>query len=584
MSTPISEIYDSLHSISEESGTDFLSLSESFPVLIQELEGKQNRSKIRTSSMDVFAESINALKDAIDHQTELLGTNRTFLSQIRQKNNNLFTNVSEKTNLLDSIHDIILGIKEASQEMEVISLNAMVVSIRSGKEGQAFSYITSNLKQMSLRLIKQSEDLIKSGDSVQEALQFLQNQIQGVNDLNEKTDVLTSGGDNGMMQAVDAISNKLEEIISSSKEVKHPILKAMEGIQMQDIIRQSLDDVLLAVQKVRSADSSMTPEQRMEIHTANEQLLLLCSRCIEKIKGKLDDSIAVFTGNRDEANKILTEIDKTRDAFVHADGHKTAQIERLKECMDGAVDNFNQFTALLQSYQSVQARVLDSVSSIQDSVHNMDTCFSGFLPIISTLQYVAIAQRIEVARNVAISTIKDTVEHMSELILNTKGNVDTAQKQLLEFTETCNNEIKTFLDESGHDKKTFTAVSSEKKVFQDKLSSIYDGLFDAIEHFSVYTPEFFECYRSIADRIDHLNELSKRLFAAKCDLDCIYRENITAKKSLMKQYDVADKGVQDTKIREFLEYFTITDDKLEAGSIAGIKVSGGADAGDITFF
>ncbi len=584
MSTPISDIYDSLQSISEESGTDFLSLSENFPVLIQELEGTQNRSKIKTNSMDIFAESISALKDAIDRQTALLAANRAFLSQIRQKNNSLFTNVSEKTNLLDSIHDIILGIKEASQEMEVISLNAMVVSIRSGKEGQAFSYITSNLKQMSLRLIKQSEDLIKSGDSVQEALQFLQNQIQGVNDLNEKTDDITSSGDNGMMEAVKAISDRLVEIISSSKEVKYPILKAMEGIQMQDIIRQSLDDVLLAVKKIRTTDAAMSPEERMEIHTANEQILLLSSRCLEKIKNKLDDSISVFTGNRDKANKILTEIDRTRDVFVHNDGHRTAQIERLKECMDGAVDNFNQFTALLQSYQSVQARVLDSVSNIQDSVHNMDTCFSGFLPIISTLQYVAIAQRIEVARNVAISSIKDTVEHMSELILNTKANVDTAQKQLLEFTETCNTQIKTFLDESGHDKKTFTSVSSEKKVFQDKLSTIYDGLFDAIEHFSVYTPEFFDCYNSIAERIDHLNELSKRLFTAKCDLDCIYRENTTAKKALIKQYNLVDKGIQDTKIKEFLEYFTITDDKLEAGSIAGIKVSGGADAGDITFF
>ena len=35
---------------------------------------------------------------------------------------------------------------------------------------------------------------------------------------------------------------------------------------------------------------------------------------------------------------------------------------------------------------------------------------------------------------------------------------------------------------------------------------------------------------------------------------------------------------------EFINHFTITADKQEAGSLIGIDVSGGASSGDITFF
>ena len=81
---------------------------------------------------------------------------------------------------MDTIQDIILGIKDESENMEVISLNAMVVSIRSGKEGQAFSYITANLKQSSKRLIKQSDALIQYENTVQSMLKELENEIQNV--------------------------------------------------------------------------------------------------------------------------------------------------------------------------------------------------------------------------------------------------------------------------------------------------------------------------------------------------------------------------------------------------------------------
>ena len=125
-----SDILQKLQTVSTESGKDFLELSNSFPVLIKELEDATSNG----TQLQDFEQIIQELHTAVEKQSVLLERNRKFLNDFKNKNNDLFKGISDKIHLLDTIQDIILGIKDESENMEVISLNAMVVSIRSGKE------------------------------------------------------------------------------------------------------------------------------------------------------------------------------------------------------------------------------------------------------------------------------------------------------------------------------------------------------------------------------------------------------------------------------------------------------------------
>ncbi len=578
--TKTEKIRQNLLQISKESGTDFLALSDSFPVLIEELDVHGKRS----NKAGEFSKIKNELEKTIADQNTLLSGNKKFLKSIRKKNADLLQTFSDKMHLLDTTHDIIVGIKDGSEEMEVISLNAMVVSIKSGREGQAFSYITSNLKSMSLRLIKQSEELIQHGDNVQRSLETLRQQVLHESDIDNSSDDLGTATNEHMLQAVEAISEKLNAILVEAKEVTHPILKAMEGIQMQDIIRQSLDDVLIAITKIQEPANQAEPQEILEQYTANTRLSLLAVRCLDKIKSKLDQSIAVFETNRDEANVLLNQIDESRQSVMYAYTSDQSELEELEQSMKESIAQFNTFSEVIQSYQSVQTSVFDAVQDIQETVHYMYTCFNGFLPIISNLQYVAIAQRIEVARNAAISSIKDTVEHMANLIANTKENVDTAQNQLEEFTEVCNSQVKKFMENADKDRLNFTSLARKKSSFSTELYALKDKLTDAVENFNVFSPVFFEVYDDIGNHLDHLKVLSTRLEQAKIDMDEIHRENQKAKFDVMTKYGLEETEIHNADMEQFLKKFTITENKLEAGNIEGISVSGGAAAGDITFF
>lgn len=583
MASDTREIYRQLKYISDESEKEFLELSETFPVLIQEIDATGS-SGHTNSAFGEFSLIQADLQQLLKQQEALLSKNIEFLNSIRSKNSALFSNFSENMGLLDDVQNIILGIKDGSEEMEVISLNAMVVSIHSGKAGQAFSYITSNLKEMSLRLITQSESLFACRTSIQESLSDFQKQIQATDSVNEDGERKLTDSNEGMLEASNRITDKLSTIIDRAKEVKMPIIKAMEGIQMQDIIRQSLDDVLIAVSKITEPDENADPRAKLEQYTANTQLAMLCSRCLSRIKEKLDDSINVFSENQKNANDMLSEINSTVESFTNQDEHTDNELGQLKLRMTEAVDDFNRFTVIFKSYQNIQNLVMQAVNSIQHDVINMSKVFSGFMPITTMLNYVAIAQRIEVARNEAIASIKDTVEHMSNIINDTKEDVETAQRKLQDFTEAVNMAISKFMEQSVYDKTNFNIVDEQKTSYAEALDAAYEKLSSSVHNVTVYTPEFFTSYNRINELIGKLEKLSQRLADAITSVDGMLADNDGKCTELSAQYGLKDTEIQNQEILDFINHFTITEDKLEAGNIAGVDISDGTEAGDITFF
>lgn len=583
MASDTREIYKQLKYISDESEREFLALSDTFPVLIQELDatGKNGKSN---AALSEFSHIQEELQELLRQQEALLLKNMEFLKSIQSKNTELFTNFSNNMHLLDDVQKIILGIKDGSEEMEVISLNAMVVSIHSGKAGQAFSYITSNLKEMSLRLITQSETLVTCRTNIQESLSELQQQIQATDSLNEDSERKITDSNEGMLEASNRISDKLGTILDSASEVKMPIIKAMEGIQMQDIIRQSLDDVLIAIGKITEPSESASPLEQLEQYTANSKLATLCSRCLLHIQEKLDNSIQVFTQNQQTANEILSDINTTVESFTNTNSNTQNELHQLRMRMDEAVDDFDRFSILFKSYQGIQGKVMSAVDNIQRDVSTMSKVFSGFMPIITMLNYVAIAQRIEVARNEAIASIKDTVEHMSNIISKTQDEVNTAQKKLKDYTDSVTDEIKVFLEKSIHDKLDFSAVDEQKHSYAEALLTAYEKLSSSVQSVSVYTPEFFKSYNRINELIEQLSSLSSKLKDATVSVNEMCEYNDSRCLEIKEQNNLGDVDLHNQEILDFIKHFTITEDKLEAGSVAGVEVSEGTEAGDITFF
>ncbi len=504
-------VLSDIQKISDASGQDFLELSAHFPVLIEELSDT-DRAAGKSRKIDSLAEIRTALTQSITSQNKTLESDRTFLGSFHQKNTDLFTRFSEKMDFLSQMNDLVLKIKDESMEMEIISLNAMTVSIKSGREGQAFSYITANLKRLSLQLITQSDRLIAFENAVQKNIAELKSTIETVSKIWGNAGKFNTNSFSTIISVIDDITSEINDITKQAVMVKKPIIRAMETIQIQDIIRQSLDDVKMTVKKMHVSDEYESDETKLDQLTFNCKLAELAADILSHIQLKLDDSIALFRQNSSEVKGILEDVEARKTSLIGKYLNTgTEDCHNLKNLISSSIDELAEFMNQIRSYQREQGKVLGKAVSIQDEVVNMQAHFDEFFPIINNLQYVAIAQRIEVARNTAIESIRSTVEHMSDLIVQTNGNVVSAQEHLQNFTDSSNTLIKKFSSETATDKNKFTEIKTNKQVFLQTLQELQEQFSDAILNFTVYSDDFINSYQTIEACIDRLEGLSEGL-------------------------------------------------------------------------
>ncbi|MCQ2595528.1 MAG: hypothetical protein MJ196_09725 [Treponemataceae bacterium] len=579
-------ILGNLKEISDESGRDFFDLSSNFPVLVSELnfiKNSETDDAFDNPKLAKFKQVQGSLTNIIQKQTEIVEQNKQVASNFKSRNTELVESFTKRMELLASMNELIQRIKDESSEMELISLNAMVVSIKSGKEGQAFSYITSNLKTLSLRLIAQSDALIDNEKAIKENITLLERTISDVERISGKTGDDT-GANISIGQALENIMAELASMMEKASSVRQPILKAMECIQMQDIIRQSLDDVILTLSKIKETGSRATDDEKLDQCCFNEQLAKVSITLLESINNKLKASIDVFKQNRDTINSILSDVERQRQNFINSSLTDTSRRDSLQACIERTSAEFGDFVNIFKSYQSAQEQVLEKSSSIQHAVQRIQLCFTDFFPIINNLTYVAIAQRIEVARNTNISTIKTTVDYMSNLIMQTNQNVEDAQKLLQSFIDNSTKQIKQFSTEADADRKFFSAINKTKSMFIKSLSKLQNDFVKAVENFTVYSEDFLMSYRSIEGAIEHLQQLSARFENEQSALKEIYEEAWNEKAKIMKEKGVSEWSIRNSSFNDFIKHFTIVSDKQAVGSITGMEVDAGVEAGEITFF
>ena len=582
-------ILKNLKSISDASGQDFLELSSNFPVLVGELNNikREDGQMIDNTNIVRFEHIKEELNAILKKQEKKIEQNKEIAVNFRNRNIELVDSFSSRMEVLQAMNKLIQKIKDESSEMELISLNAMVVSIKSGKEGQAFSYITSHLKQLSLRLISQSDALIANEQSITENISMLQAAIEDVERISDKTTHASTGDNSDMAQVLDGILASLNKMFESAAEVRQPIIKAMECIQMQDIIRQSLDDVILTVSKIQDSDklrNDTSLEDQLDQTCFDIQLTDISMRLLESINNKLLASIEVFKANRDKINFILSAVEDMRQKFIKSSLQDSSRSNSLQACINKTSDEFSKFIASFKSYQTAQEQVLDKSNVIQNSVQRIQLCFSDFFPIINNLTYVAIAQRIEVARNANINSIKSTVEYMSDLIAQTDHNVQEAQDLLQDFIDNSTKQIRSFSVEAEADRKIFSAINKSKNDFINSLGKLKKNFIAMVENFKVYSDDFFTAYHAIEESIENLEVLSTRLRDEQTALMNIHDKTVQAKAALMEKKGITEWTIHNDLFNNFIHQFTIVSDKQTAGNITGIDIEEGVEAGNITFF
>lgn len=581
----IAQIQESIQRCSTETELIYTRMGTSFPSLL-------------SITTETGSSSLSSLKSLLTQLAQGFSGYRhdevAFFESYNAKNAALFTALNGKMSALDSINERVAAIRSDSEELEIISLNAMVISIKSGEKGRAFSVITDNLKRLSARMINLSNELIFDEKKLVDKNNDLKASFTAVLDAQQGVmDARPAGDTDEIRPLIGEAARSLEAMQDHALQVTRPIREAMSGIQLQDIIRQSIDQVLLALPEVKTVPESASADEKLDQLSLNTELLAVCQRIARDVLTNLESSIRTFAENWEQVHDILDRVEQLRLTFISAyldTGYRNGKTggTSLPALLERMNRGFAEYLSRINLYQRGQKNMVRDSSTIVAEVKHLRIVFDTLRPIIARLQHVRITQQIEVAKNLAIVAVKDTVNYMSDLIIRSDSRVQATRKELEVFISDIEELTGNFTAGTGEDNQELERIKQEKTGFFNAMQSFEEELASSIGQLRVYPDSFRSLCSEIDGLLGDLKHIAGTISEVVTSLDRSRSVFQTERERALSAAGLSDWTIKNNRLKDLVERFTITAHKEAAGQIGGFDVEQNPldtiESGDVTLF
>lgn len=572
----VKDIENKIQTYATKTEEIFLNLADKFPTLL---------NKEESSSMDDLLNQFSILQSASDKVAKL---ETTFFGSYEKKYTPLFDALNKNIDELSKVNENVEKIKDNSEEMELIALNAMVISIKSGEKGRAFSSITENLKQLSSDMNIYSNKLLDEEQQLLKQISSLKILFDGIIESQRELSKAGNSSTDDINNLILKASLPLKEIKEIINSVYPPIQSAMEGLQYQDIIRQAAGHVTLCLHEVANippTSSSQAQETKLDNITFNIQLLRLASSVLEDICGNIKKSIGIFKSNWTKVEETLRTVEPKRAEYMRRFMDRQAFAEdniftNLEKISVQFAETLQQFSVYISNQKSLER----GCSDITEKTLQMYAVFEALKPIINRLHHVKILQQIEVAKNPAIEAVKDSVIDMDNLIVSANVSLDEMQDMLTGFISSIKGLLKNFTAAIKNDNVEMNKLRLAKNSFFNEFHNVQENLAAILSTFTVFPPGFEQYCVAVQNMFDELENINTDLrnIMVKLAEDRMKLEE--EKMDLLNELDLSSWELKDNRLKDLVTHFTIAAHKEEAGQIGDFGVENGMEDGEIVFF
>lgn len=569
----ISETISRINEISSKSEQIFLQLGNLFPSLLNRDGG---------TSLQALRKMFSKLHDSDENSK---GKEKVLLTDYAGKYGPLFNQLNEKIEDLSKLDKMIAEIKEDSEQMELIALNAMVISIKSGEKGQAFSRITENLQRLSNDMFLFSDKLSDEESQLLSHINTLKDIFSGILDAQKTLSEKGTVGSSDVRNFISEVSTPVEIIETAINSVYPPIQKAMEGLQLQDMIRQALDHVQKCVQEINKQSTSTDNEEELDCVTFNISLYQLCEEVLKDIDNYVKESISSFDKNWMKVIDILDAVENYRLDFESKFlSESSISSENIEKKLNSIIDNYQEMMGDFNNYHLVQKDLLHTCQNITERARIIYAVFDNLRPVMSRLHHVRILQQIEVAKNDAIKSVQDSVTDMDNLISSANQSLDTMQALLEAFIADTSTMLTTFTTSISKDNNNMVSLRTDKNRFFEELKYGKNELTAIIQNFTVFPDGFQQKCVTVQQNLQDLKQLSSKLESLVDEMRKSESDLTVRKNALMSEKGLSNWQIKNNKFSELINRFTITAHKEAAGKIGGFNIEKGTASGEVTFF
>jgi len=627
----INSLIDEVKGVEIDSEGSYLSFGRLLSSISAEMERSSRNARV---SLDEFSKTMGGSSETgFRSIAGFARESSAYFATVHDRDVAFLARINESIDRLSTLEDIIGRVRSDSEEMEIISLNAMTVALKSGNAGKAFSVITDELKRLSTRTISLTETITTRGRELKDCFGVLSASL-GELDAFQKgffgklDDALTKGFsslENGIKDSAGVFADLLEEAIS----VRDPVQAIMQSVQLQDIIRQSLQHVTISLVEAEKAAMDAERRESSAVDYLDEEgaeeapprvetvgsgtgeagleefagstveedlafvsaIMRLVDALIEDVVGKLDASGTSFSSSLEAIEFIVGSVeDKRRD-----------QAKGLESATSGSGSDTASYLEGSSHYLGLKKQVVQTARRLSEQVKGLDESFRGLAGLLSRFQNIVIASRIEVAKNKSLSGVANTVQGMVQLTERLGADVGEAMDTTKTFIKVAYGAIAEYAGSedvrrasegsiaSGVGSAAFEVAAQENERLVATLErveanlKILDGarkrVGENLDSFLLYTPEFITLISEARSVLSGLEALSARLKRIQGELSALKGELVDA-----DGVEIEEASIRNERLRAMIDRFTIFTHKKTAGEIGRFDVEEGAESGEITLF
>jgi methyl-accepting chemotaxis protein len=587
------ELTSKLNAFIDSTETVYTHIAEEYPKMLQEFDSGFSDADRQISLIAAEGgNGLDALHMIMDNTKGCIQETHSSFSALSSSDNSLLDMLKQSIKRLDTLEELIASITFNTEEMELISLNAMVVALKAGQEGGGFSHVTDELRRISAKTISEAKNLTTEGKQIQSYFEEVQKTADMITQEQDK--IFYSFGDK-LFGYFSTIEERLTRIVNFFKtlrdradDIRRPLITMMEAVQTQDIIRQTVDQINITLEKIQSFDASHGNTGRedwlLDELTFLEQVANLGSYLLENIAAAITENSETFVSSIEEVKKAVETIEHERDIFI------SRQIEGESKD-DGIYDLFhqseNELGAMLKNTRKVpklKQNMRTTNSAFLGRIQGLEEGFQKFTTLVGRFRNIHVAARIEVAKRQILKGMQSTVQEMRNLTDRIFTDVESALETTKEFIETAQEAEEGFRDSYRQETDLVASFTLEIQRLYGKLKDTNDEIVRTMQGFTLFNLKFRELFGSTEEDKEQLAGLSQQARSIMEIFERTAHSAAARKEQLLKERNLEKWEIREQRLQEIVNQFTIYAHKARAGEIGGFSVETGTQEGAVTFF
>ncbi len=548
-----------IKSIEERSEVLYLALGGIFPKLGSEAARSSREARAAIGQVEAIG-SEGAARGKGRELADFLDATHAFIESLAARDAEFVRSVDEGVERLSGLGAIIQRVRSDSEEMELISLNAMTVALKSGAAGRAFSIITEELRRLSGQTIQGTVDIEYKGSTLLDSFRQLKLILER---MSKARDEFFGGVRVTLGEGFERLRADIAEAVrvfgglaEKAERVREPVLGIMQSVQWQDIIRQSLDHVVLALGEAARERSSSSGDAFAAM------TLKLSTELMSDVEVKVASSAAALERDLELLIGVVESLEAERQAFVARFAASTGPQARLDDA----------------SYLAGKDKALSYAQSLGERVETLSVEFKRLDTLLSRFKNIVIASRIQAARSAGLLRKSNTVFAMERLTERIERDIGEANLLTRTFIKSSSAVIDAYASKRDDADRALDAELALIREAFAGLRSAGERAHEAIESLRLYTGDFLNAVAESRARLGELRGIEQEIRAIGRDLDRLQR--LAAASS----GELGIGEVKNERLKAMIERFTIYTHKEVAGRIGNIELDGASETGAVTLF